>query len=638
MVSQPSKFYKKYWSGIVFGLLTVGLGVKLYPFAKLHQAIFIVSLCILLFAFAVTYGLKFVLSNGESHNGSWRSLIKQHKYEFGLILIVILTTLPVLIKSYFYYDDWVLIGNANFPCKINLYIHGRPIHTLLFAILDKADITNAYVFKWFFLGAILLYALVLYRWLYQRSHNEKFAFFMSGLLSVFAPIMDVIGYTATGIIVYAFLFSALSVVAFDVAYQAIQRRAIKPAIIHTGISFLLLFTACLTYQLGTHIVFLLLAMELFLAQNPKQMVKKHFIFLLVFSFSLGFYLLFLNTSIRINALEIIANRSQVINSLELVVEKFQFYQYVLKQSIMQVGAALSGNAFLLERYHGYTITYSSELAARLINPAIIGLILCAFAGYYLKTKSILGLIVSALYLPMSYFSFLVLAESGYLTHYAFAHISILMFFFMMGLIAIFKVSGRVYRKIRRRETALPSGKALYLVLVAILLFSAWISNRYARDFYVNYNTQLYDYIKDRIQSALASNELDRIHTIGLITPINADIYSLLVVQTALKDLGENIDEYNLTYSSNARYMGRIEEFYYQELVKGLSPEDLSFLESFYDYVPTYSQYNINRIPSREEEALLADIFCRSGAIPPISSSTTLLIDLTWTYTAYYNEH
>ena len=79
-------------------------------------------------------------------------------------------------------------------------------------------------------------------------------------------------------------------------------------------------------------------------------------------------------------------------------------------------------------------------------------------------------------------------------------------------------------------------------------------------------------LKTSIQSALASNELERIHTIGLITPINADVYSLLVVQTALKDLGENLEEYTLTYSSNARYMARIEEDTYLELVKGLSPQ------------------------------------------------------------------
>ena len=638
MVSQPSRFYKKYWSGMVFVLLTVGLGVKLYPFTQIHDAFYITGLCIILFAFSITFALKIILDNGEAQNGSRLSFIQRYKYELGLILIVFLTTLPLLIKSYLYYDDWVLVGNATFPCKPYLYVHGRPIHTLLFAVLDKTNITNAYVFKWFFLGAILLYSLVLYRWLYHLTHDKKLAFLLSGLLSVFAPIMDVIGYTAIGIISYAFLFSALSVVSFDRAYWAIQQRAIKSTIIHAGFSFLLLFTACLTYQPGTHIVFLLLVMELFLAQIPKCIIKKHFIFLLLFAFSLGFYLLFINTSIKINNFEFMTNRSQIINSLDLVVGKLQFYLYVFKQSMMQVGAALSGNAFLLERFHGYILTYSSQLVANLIYYPIVMIIVLALVGYLLKTKSLLGLITLALYLPMSYFSFLVLAESGYLTHYAFAHISILMFLFIMGLITIFKVLVRLYQKIRPRENALPPGTYVYLMLVPILLLSAWISNSYARDFYINYNSQLYDYVKDSIQSALESNELERIHTIGLITPINADVYSLLVVQTALKDLGENIDAYDLTYSSNARYMARIEEDYYQELEKELSPQDLSVLESFYEYAPPYSQYNINRLPSGEEEAVLADIFSRSGAIPAESSATLLIIDLTWTYTAYYNEH
>jgi hypothetical protein len=145
MVSQLSKFYKKYWSGTVFVLLTVGLGVKLYPFTQIHDAFYITGLCIILFAFSITYALKIILQNG-----SRLSFIQRYKYELGLILIVFLTTLPLLIKSYLYYDDWVLVGNATFPCKPYLYVHGRPIHTLLFAVLDKTNITNAYVFKWFF--------------------------------------------------------------------------------------------------------------------------------------------------------------------------------------------------------------------------------------------------------------------------------------------------------------------------------------------------------------------------------------------------------------------------------------------------------------------------------------------------------
>jgi hypothetical protein len=213
-----------------------------------------------------------------------------------------------------------------------------------------------------------------------------------------------------------------------------------------------------------------------------------------------------------------------------------------------------------------------------------------------------------------------------------------MFLFIMGLITMLKYLVRLYQKIQPRENARLSANTIYLALVPVLLLSAWISHRYAQEFYVDYNTKLYDYVKDSIQSALASNQPERIHTIGLISPINADVYSLLVVQTALKDLGENIDAYDLTYSSNALYMARIEELYYQELVKGLSPQDLSILESFYNYIPTYAQYNINRIPSEEEEALLADIFSRSGAIPAESSASLLLIDLTWTDTAYYNEH
>ena len=55
-------------------------------------------------------------------------------------------------------------------------------------------------------------------------------------------------------------------------------------------------------------------------------------------------------------------------------------------------------------------------------------------------------------------------------------------------------------------------------------------------------------------------------------------------------------------------MARIEEDTYLELVKGLSPQYLSILESFYEFAPTYSQYNINRLPSEEEVSAISRYF------------------------------
>lgn len=637
--SKQTTTYHRLWPYlIVFTLLTVVLYIELYSFAKTHDVIFLVSLCIILFAASTTYALRYVFSYSKPLAGVNASFIQTNRYEFGLILVIFFTTLPLLIKPYFYYDDWTLVGNPYFPCKENMIILGRPIQVLFFATLDKVDISNAFIFKWVYLFAIILYSLVLYRWIFTLTRNEKLAFFVSGILTVFVPMMDLLGYTSVGMITYSILFSALSVIAFDRAYEASRRREVKTTVIHTGISILLLFTACLTYQLGPQIIFLLLVIELLLSKEPRLILKKDLMYLLVFAFSFGFYLLFIGVMTKINHFQIISDRSQIVNSVEQLIGKFHFYQQVFKQSIMQVGTALSGNAFLSERYHGYYISYNNVPVGTLFYYFTIIVIILGLFDYLQKTKCILGLMGLVVYLPMSYFSFLLLAESEYLTVYAFSHISILMLFFIMGLMTIIKYTLIWIQRISSRTKPLIFGNKIYMLLLPILILCAGVANNYVRNFYINFNTQVYAYVKGYLQSALESSDVERIHIAGLISPINADVYSVLVVQTALTQLGENYNDYEITYSKNNHYLARIEEDYYLSLLGSLSLDDIEVLETFYTFEPTYSQYTLVQDPSPEEELLLDDIFLRSGAIPNRSTQSTLLIDLAWTMESYYNDH
>jgi hypothetical protein len=147
---------------------------------------------------------------------------------------------------------------------------------------------------------------------------------------------------------------------------------------------------------------------------------------------------------------------------------------------------------------------------------------------------------------------------------------------------------------------------------------------------------IYDFVKYNIQTSLESNNLRRIHITGSISPINADVYSGFVVDTALKDLGRNPEDYVITFSKSTNFMARIEEVEYLKILNDLFGSDKQVFEDYYTFDPKYRIYNINVSPTEQDQITLHRIFVSSGIIPETSSPDTLLINLTWTDQAYYN--
>ena len=88
------------------------------------------------------------------------------------------------------------------------------------------------------------------------------------------------------------------------------------------------------------------------------------------------------------------------------------------------------------------------------------------------------------------------------------------------------------------------------IIAPLLAVCALVSNYYIRDFYINFNSTVYSFVKYSLQTAIESDNIKRIHVNGTISPINADVYSRFVVETALKDLGENVNDYVITFSGN----------------------------------------------------------------------------------------
>jgi len=146
---------------------------------------------------------------------------------------------------------------------------------------------------------------------------------------------------------------------------------------------------------------------------------------------------------------------------------------------------------------------------------------------------------------------------------------------------------------------------------------------------------VYHFIKYSLQTALKTSDIKRIHIVGTISPLNADIYSNFITETALIDLGEKVTDYEISVSANKYFPERLEESNYLEIQKRISEEDRRELDKMYTLEPTYRQYYVNTSLSEEDKAELQRIFMNADVIPKATSPNTLIIDITWTTDAYY---
>ena len=127
--------------------------------------------------------------------------------------------------------------------------------------------------------------------------------------------------------------------------------------------------------------------------------------------------------------------------------KYNSFKGVLIQCIMQIEAAFTGGIFINERYRGYFITFSNQNIGNLLFVFVIVMIVScinSFIGFGLEM--FLALEPLRIY-TVVFFRFSSPSENGYLTYYAFALISLLMFYFLAGLIALVQLIWLIIKKI-----------------------------------------------------------------------------------------------------------------------------------------------------------------------------------------------
>jgi hypothetical protein len=610
----------------------IPLCLKLIPFAISIDGVFIVLFSVLLFIFCLTSVIVFIIGNYKEIGQKRFS-----KYELLLPVTILIVAFPLLTETYLYYDDWWVIDGQVTTTLQSLLRYGRPFQSLVHVVFGDLTIENAYVFKWFYLPILILFSILLFRWVKDKSQNEFLSFFLACVVGLFGPAMDLLGYTSTSMFTVSILFTVFSVICIDKAYSLVVHHAQKTSMYWFALAVVSLFAANFAYQLGPQIFFFFLAIELYLSNDHKINFKKYFTYALSFALSNGLYLLFFRVLHKFSNAEFQTNRSSVVHSIGQIREKAGFYWGVIKQSLYQIFTSFTGNLFVSQRYHGYYISFTHNKLGTIVLISITLFIVIGLIAYWIRTKNALGSLLLLLFIPLTYYGFLLLSESGYLTYYAYAHISILLFYFLMGVVESLRfiayILGKTIKKLRQEAIQNQLIKVMMLLMLVVI---GLVSNIYIRDFYIKYNTVLYEYVKNNIVVSLDTGERSRIHVYGNITPLNADVYSRFIVEAALRDLGKEPNDYLITYSKYKNLLERIEEKVFVAIEDKVSAEEYEFLLNFYTLSPHYRQYTLTNFPSEQDQVLMQDIFKKAGLLPDPMGNDSIIIDITWTQQAYYN--
>jgi hypothetical protein len=239
---------------------------------------------------------------------------------------------------------------------------------------------------------------------------------------------------------------------------------------------------------------------------------------------------------------------------------------------------------------------------------------------FLRKKNILDIVMLICFVPMSYYSLLVLKENGYLTYYAIPIISIILIYF------IFIVSEILSMKFLNFSSEKIS-KYFYGIVSILVIVLALQNNIYIRQFWVGTNKEGYNFLKNTLSVQLKDKK--KIHIYGVLTPGQGNIYSVFATKLALKELGYDTKNFQITASDNDHLISIIQSEVLDSIKTKISKEEFGCLFAHYKFDKTYSRYiyseeNINASDSDS----LKWIYIKSGLLPE-SYSDVALVDLTW---------
>ena len=509
--------------------------------------------------------------------------------------------LPMYTQNFMYGDDlWGFASNFNGLLDQGLYF-SRPFISFLYGMLDDTSFLSIKYFR-ILNGLILfLFGCILFRFLTIKIKNCGIAFLFSVLAIAGCIAVDCIAYASVYPINMSLLLSAVSFVIY------LKSREVKGGykcilLIESG---LCLFSAFCMYQIGTPIVFF---MYMVAEREQRAKEKWHDISILkrAVSYLVYYGIVAILYLIVTNVLQTITGvargqsaRGEIITSFGLLISKMRwFIAEVCPQTLMRILAGLFGNSLFAENNMFYHCNFmKKEIGIMLVSTLIILIVLSIVTRAY-RLRSFVYMFVAIVAIPLSFWPFLILPESVFLTYYAVGIILLFLWYVFDGLIIGTEL---LTAKLKYIKILLKKRGQLIIGIVTIVVVLQ--SNNYAENVWVNYNRDSYEYLANIIMSELKNNDnIDTIIVQGSLSPyVGGRDYVIFCVKDILNELGFDASSYKIISSDNEYYLLTFSDNEIPHMESVLGKEVLDNLLKYYMHDDMYGRYRFEGIISEQSE-------------------------------------
>jgi len=318
------------------------------------------------------------------------------------------------------------------------------------------------------------------------------------------------------------------------------------------------------------------------------------------------------------------SRAEHVNSLADVFEKIRWFISTIIPSVFdRIAASIFGSFEFVEKNYYYFITYSKPFIRSVTITISLSMIIVSFLLLYFRKRNIMEILLLVIFIPLSYFTYLILKENGYLTYYAIPLISLIFFYILtLGLEVRFFIS-RVFTQ-RYDKKINQIGKYIMVIIIFVLLIQ---NNFYIRNGWIAANLEPYQFLKNSLKVKAAST--NHIHVYGVITPGQGNIYSAFATNLALKELGYNPNDFIITVSDNDMVISIIQENDFKIMSNKISSEDVDYLLSTYIYDKVYSRFILNKSDISDIGLCKLRTILRKAELIPGNLEHVIMVDLRW---------
>lgn len=550
--------------------------------------------------------------------------IKKEKHGWlvflGILIAQFVAFLPMLTQPYLFMDElWMFQGEGKADILSFLPL-GRPLAFFVDALYKDVFWTNSNLARLFSALIAMFFTSLLFFWIYKCSKNTSFAFLLTVFTCVTSSMMDLVSFLAGCPMLYGLLFSSVSLYSFQEATDAFHNNQKGISCFWIVISFFTLIFGFNCYAISTPIVFFLLGIYIFTNNSSKNMILHLTSYAGVFiAAALIYYASILFFSARYNIIGQIAVRGALTLSPRFILDKLKWFTaVVLPQGVYRLFDAFS--------FGKITIRNNLFWETEIVND--MGSIFCALffvfvvSGFVLlwRKGQIKGffIVLEIMFCIASFYPFLLLPESNYMSYYAYPNFCMCCLFFVV-------IANKcLLHATQRVKSFFKIQKGLIIVF---LLFISIEFNVYSNIAWVQYNTIPFTVAKTEILNQFSTLQNTRkIYVIGAAAPVQLDSFSIQTIQQVLYDLGENANDYEITCTLSDSYSKGVAEDIFLNIYNCATEHEKTVLDDCYTADLYYGIYWANEEKITPEKAqILRSLFLRTGILP--GEDSAVCVDL-----------